>query len=118
MSDDFNIFTDEDKQHAAYGMCVAGAALTGVAFGRFAGVQGILVLGAAGAAYGLLTCKHIAEPIKRNLFSQNGKLSESEFRQVLAGAKEQFPFATKAQLLDLVATARREAIQSPAKYRS
>lgn len=115
MEDDFNIITEQDKKHVSYGLCVLGTMAAGATLGSMAGGQ--TLLGAAGGTvWGLFTCRYVAEPIKQRLFSQNGRLSESEFRQVLAAAKRQFPLATKAQLLDLVANSRVEARRFPSKY--
>jgi hypothetical protein len=115
MADDFNIITEQDKTHVAYGLCVLGQMAVGATFGSIAGGQ--TLLGAAGGTvWGLFTCKYLAEPIKSKLFSQRGRLSDNEFKQVLAAAKRQFPLATKAQLLGLIVQARGESARSPGKY--
>src|SRR5262245_18922501 len=107
MADDFNIITEQDKKHVSYGLCVLGSMSVGAAFGSLGGQT---LLGAVGGTVlGLFTCMYVAEPIKRRLFSQIGRLSDKEFKQVLAAAKRQFPLATKAQLLDLIAIARLES---------
>lgn len=116
MADNFNIITEQDKKHLSYGLCVLGTMAVGAMFGSMAGGQ-TLIGAAGGTVFGLFTCRHLAEPIKRKLFSQNGRLSEPEFKQVLVAAKQQFPLATKAQLLDLIANARLEAKRFPSKYR-
>jgi hypothetical protein len=67
--DDFNIISEQDTRDLSYGSCVAGSALTGLAVGRILGLQGLLAGAAAGLALGLLTCRHLQEPIKRKLFS-------------------------------------------------
>ena len=115
MADDFNIITEQDKTHVAYGLCVLGQMAVGATFGSMAGGQ--TLLGAAGGTvWGLFTCKYLAEPIKSKLFSQRGRMADAEFRQILAAAKWQFPHATKAQLLDLIVQARVQAARSPGKY--
>jgi hypothetical protein len=115
MTENFNIITEQDKKHASYGLCVLGNMAVGATFGTMAGGQAIA--GAAAATvFGLFACPYVAESIKQRLFSQNGRLSESEFLQVLGAAKRQFPLASKAQLLDLIADARREATRFPSKY--
>jgi hypothetical protein len=115
MADDFNIITEQDKKHISYGLCVLGTMAVGATFGSIAGGQ--TLLGAAGGTvWGLFTCKYVTEPIKQKLFGQNARLSESEFKQVLIAAKRQYPHATKAQLLDFIASARLEAKRFPSKY--
>lgn len=115
MADDFNLITEQDKKHMSYGLCVLGTMAVGATLGSMAGGQ--TLLGAAGGtAWGLFTCKFVAEPLKQKLFSRNGRLSDAEFKQVLVGAKRQFPHATKGQLLDLIANARLESIRSPSKF--
>lgn len=115
MSDDLNVLTDEEKKHMSYRLCVLGTGALGATFGSIAGGQ--TLLGAAGGTvFGLFSCKLVAEPLKRKLFSQNTLLTEPEFKLVLAGAKRQFPFATKLQLLELMANARMESRRAPTKY--
>ena len=62
--DDFTMITDEDKANLSYSACVAATTLTGMAIGRFAGLQGLLIVGGAGVVAGLLTCRHMEEPLK------------------------------------------------------
>lgn len=115
MSDDFNLITEQDKTHISYGLCVLGQTAIGATLGSMAGGQ--TILGAAGGAvWGLFTCKHLAEPIKKRLFSQSGRLNEHEFKLVLLAAKRQFPHATKSQLLGLVSEARVQAANTPRKF--
>lgn len=115
MADDFNIITDQDKKHISYGMCVVGTMAVGTTLGSMAGGQ--TLLGAVGGTvWGLFNCKYVAEPLKRKLFSQHTRLSDQEFAQVLRAARQQFPHASKAQLLDLIASARLEAKRQPGKY--
>jgi hypothetical protein len=115
MTDDFNIISEQDKKHMSYGLCVLGTMAVGATLGSMAGGQ--TLLGAAGGTvWGLFTCKLVAEPLKQRLFSQAGRLSEPEFRQVLVAAKRQFPMASKPQLLDLIAQAKLEAQRFPSRY--
>ncbi|HTL45447.1 MAG TPA: hypothetical protein VL262_13980 [Vicinamibacterales bacterium] len=116
MADDFNIITEEDKSHLSYGLCVLGQMAAGATLGSIAGGQ-TLAGAAAGTVWGLFTCRYLAEPIKRKLFSQNERLSDQEFKQALTAARRQFPLATKAQLLDLIGNARLEASRFPSRYR-
>src|SRR6185503_8287456 len=118
MSDfNFNIITEEDKEQMSYVACVGGATITGMAVGRFVGVQGVLIGAAAGAAYGLLTCRRLAPAIKRKLFSRGDKLSDHELAQVLQAVKEQSDVRTKSEAMNLLAAAREEILKNPAKYR-
>jgi hypothetical protein len=112
---DFDLITEEDKRHMSYGLCVLGHVAAGATLGSMAGGQ--TLLGAAGGTvWGLFNCKHLAEPIKRKLFSQRERLSDWEFRQVLAAAKRQFPLASKPQLLGLIAQARVDSYRSPHRF--
>lgn len=114
--DDIRVVTEQDKKHIAYGLCVLSVTGVGATWGAAAGGQ--VLLGAAGGAVaGLFSCRHLYEPIKRKLFSRHGRLSEEEFRLALIAAQREFPFASKPQLLDLIAGARIEAAREPSKYR-
>jgi len=115
MAENFSIITEQDKKHIAYGLCVMGNMAVGATIGSIAGAKTLLGA-AAGTVWGLFACPYVAKSIKQRLFSKNGRLSESEFLQVLGAAKRQFPLASKAQLLDLIADARREATRFPSKY--
>jgi flagellar motor component MotA len=116
VADDFNIITEEDKSHLSYGLCVLGQMAAGATLGSLAGGQ-TLAGAAAGTVWGLFTCRYLAEPIKRKLFSRNERLSDQEFTQTLLAAKRQFPLATRAQLLDLIGSARLDANRYPSRYR-
>ena len=116
MAEEFNILTAQDKQNVSYGLCVLGQTAIGASLGSLVGGQ--TLLGAAGGAvWGLFTCKHLAEPIKRKLFSQTGRLTEHEFKQALLAAGQQFPGISKSQALGLLASARIEAVKKPNQYR-
>ncbi len=115
MADDFNIFTEKDKQHAAYGACVIGWVATGATLGSMAGGQTLLGAG-GGAVWALFTCRYLQEPIKRKLFSSATRLSEYEFQQALLAVKNQFPGVSKERALDILAAARKEASRYPRRY--
>lgn len=115
MADDFDVINEQDKKHISYGLCVLGQMAVGATLGSIAGGQ-TLIGAAGGTVWGLYSCKYLAEPIKRKLFSQNRRFSDHEFKQALYAAKRQFPYATKRDLLTLIAQARAEATKSPSKY--
>ncbi len=113
--DDVRVITELDRKHVAYGLCVLGFTGVGASWGA---AGGLVLLGAAGGAVaGLYSCRHLSEPIKRKLFSRTGRLSEDEFRLALIAARREFPFASKPQLLNLIADARIEAARVPSRYR-
>jgi hypothetical protein len=114
--DDFTILSEEDKSHISYGACVAGMTLTGMAVGRFVGLQGVLAGGVAGAAFGLLTCKHLQEPIKRKLFSPTATLSDHELSSALRAIRTQRPLVRKHEAMDMFARIREEIAGNPEKY--
>jgi len=110
------LITENDKQHMAYGLCVLGVAATGAAFGSMAGGQ--TLLGAAGGAVaGLFMCKSVEKPLKRALFSSNGKMSEREFRTLLVQTRRANPTMNRQQVLDLIAASKLAAAKEPWKYR-
>jgi len=111
------LITNEDKQHLAYGLCVLGVAGTGAALGSMAGGQ--TLLGAAGGAVvGLFMCKSVERPLKKALFSSNGKMSEREFRTLLTQTRRANPSMNRQQILNLIAASRIAATKEPWKYRS
>jgi len=104
---EFEIFTEEDKRSFAYRLCVLGHVGIGAAMGSLAG--GMTIPGAIGGGlWGLGTCKFLAVPIQRKLFS-SAKLSDGEFRQALQSVKQQHPGIRKADALKLIAKARMES---------
>lgn len=116
MAEDFDVITEQDKKHISYGLFVLGQIAAGATLGSIA-VGQTLIGAAGGTVWGLYSCKYLAEPIKRKLFSQNRRLSDHEFKQALSAAKRQFPSATKRDdLLALIAQARAEAAKLPEKY--
>lgn len=117
VDDDFNIFTEDDKRSTAYRLCVMGHMAIGATMGSLAGGQTLLGA-AAGTAWGLFTCKALQEPIKKKLFSSAEPLTESELKQALSAVKQEFPFLTKKEALEVIAGARIDAVRNPAQYRS
>ena len=104
--DDFNIISEQDKKDLSYGACVAGSALTGMAVGRFIGLQGLLAGAAAGLAFGLLACRHLQEPIKKKLFSDTGRLTDQELAQAPRAVRLETGVQSKADAMYLLAAAR------------
>src|ERR1017187_10157919 len=104
MSDlNFNIFTDEDKTHVSYAACLGGSALTGMAEGRFVGVEGDLVGGVVGLAIGLMTCKRLSPVIKQKLFNPEITLTERVLLESLQALREVKPGIGKSEALNLFA---------------
>ena len=116
MSDDFSILTEADKDKWSYGACVGGMALGGMAIGRWVGLQGLLAGGIAGAAYGLMSCKTLQEPIKQKLFSKTYRLTDHEIVAMLRALRFQSPSLKKDQALKVLAAIREEVALNPAKY--
>ena len=116
MADDFSLFTEEDKNHASYALCVLGHMAVGATLGSMAGGQTLLGAG-GGTVWGLFNCRYLSQPIKRKLFSQRERLSDWEFRQVLTAAKREFPLATKPQLLGLITQIRLDSYRSPGQFK-
>jgi hypothetical protein len=113
----FEFITEQDKRDVAWGMCVAGSGLTGMALGSVVSPVGTVVVGAAGLAMGLLTCKHVEEPIKRKLFGSGGKLSEQEVTALLQEIRAQRPKLSKREAIRSLAHVRVEVTRHPSKYR-
>lgn len=114
--DEFHILTEKDKNHIAYGLCVGSFTLTGMAVGGFGGLKGVLVGGAAGFLMGLAACPYLEEPIKRKLFSPTAQLSDEEFLSALRAIRDQEPFISKSEAMDLLAEVRHEIARQPQKY--
>lgn len=114
--DDLELFTDKDKSHMAYGLCVLGTAAAGATFGSMAGGQ--TLLGAAGGAVvGLFMCSTVERPLKRALFTTGKRMSDSEFRTLYAQVRRSYPNNSKKQVLDMIAASRLAAAKEPARYR-
>ena len=58
MPDEFSFITESDKNKLSYGTCVGGMAM-----GQWVDLQGLLIDGITGTAYGLMCCKILQEPI-------------------------------------------------------
>lgn len=118
MSDNFEFLTEEDKNSLAYNACIGGTTLTGLALGRFAGLQGIIIGGVAGLAWGLLTCKYVKEPIKHKLFSTNAILQDQELGNLLNIIRSKHPSITKKDALELLAQVRNEVSKNSSNYKA
>lgn len=116
MPDEFSFITESDKDKVSYGACVGGMALGGMAVGRWVGLQGLLVGGIAGAAYGLMSCKTLQEPIKQKLFSKTSRLTDHEIVAALRALRFQSPLMKKDQALEVLAAIRQEVAANPGKY--
>ena len=116
MPEDFSLITETDKDKLSYGACVGGMALGGMAVGRWVGLQGLLAGGIAGAAYGLMSCKTLQEPIKQKLFSKTSRLTDHEIVTALQALRFQSPLLKKDQALEVLAAIRQEVAASPTKY--
>jgi hypothetical protein len=117
MSDQLELFTEDEKNSISYKACVGGTTLTGLALGRFGGIHGLVVGGAAGLAWGLLTCKYLKEPIKRKLFSHSERIHEGELSSLLNTIRSQHPALTKNQAIELLAQIRSEISSNTAQYK-
>ena len=118
MSDDFTLITEADKDTLSYGACVGGMAVTGAVVGRWIGLQGLLVGGIAGTAYGLMSCKVLQEPIKQKLFSQTSRLTDHEIVSAIRALRFNAPPLKKNQAMEALAAVRQEVARNPAKYSS
>ncbi|MBZ9936352.1 hypothetical protein LB518_08605 [Mesorhizobium sp. BR1-1-16] len=114
--DDFEVLTEDDKRHVSYGMCVLGTMAVGATFGSFLG--GLTLVGAVGGTVaGLLMCRTIEQPLKRQLFGANTRMSEGDFLNLARQTKRQFSNLSRGQVLDLLAASRIAAARDPGRYR-
>lgn len=105
--DEFEFFTQEDRQDIAYGACLGGSALVGAAVGGMtATVPGIVLFAAAGLAYGLVACKRLSPTIERKIFGANERLSEHELASVLKLIRDQTGVQTKSEAMFLFSQVR------------
>lgn len=118
MDQDQDFFSEKDKNSAAYMACVAGTTITGMAVGRFAGLQGLLAGGIAGAVVGLLVCRQLTPAIKRKLFSRAEVLSDSDIVSLTGELQKQHPQLNRSEALNLLANIQLEIIKNPGEYRS
>lgn len=113
---DFNILTERDKNNVSYTACLGGSALTGMAVGRFLGLQGLLAGGAGGLVIGLMACKRLSPLIKQKFLNPNVSLTERELVESLQAVREVKPGINKSEALQLFAAVREEVGRQPAKY--
>lgn len=118
MDENFELLNEEEKNTTAYRACVLGTTLTGVAVGRFGGLQGILVGGLAGLAYGLVGCKYINKQIKEKLFSSTAKLRDDEIKTLLSQIRTRHSTISKKNAIELLANVRLKIAKNKGKYRS
>lgn len=104
--DDFNLFTEQDRQDISYGACVGGATLVGAAVGRFGMLPGLLAGAGVGLAIGLLTCRKLSPSIERKLFSKNQGLTDQELLQVLKIVRDETGAQSKSDAMYLLGYAR------------
>ena len=69
--DEFELFTEDEKNSMSYYACVGSSALMGMAVGRIVGLGGLGAGALVGLVIGLAACPHLKEPIKRKLFSSS-----------------------------------------------
>jgi hypothetical protein len=115
-ADDFNFLTEEDKRHAAYGLCVGTWVASGAIVGSMAGGQ-TLIGAAGGAVWGMFTCPYLQQPIKRKLFDSAARLTDQEFKTALTAVKRQYPHISKRDALKVLLQVRNQAKQFPSKFR-
>ncbi len=111
--DDFELFTQDDRNKAAYIACIGGMGAIGVAVGRFGGLHGVLLGAAVGVGYGLLACKRLAPAIERKLLSTSERLTEFELSSALKALRDQAGVKTKDDAMLLLATVRQLSAVDP-----
>jgi hypothetical protein len=107
---DSQLFSEQEKEAAAYRMCVLGATGSGVAsglmVGRWVGAAGLLSGAAVGAVLGLVvglrTCPRLAEPIKQKLFTK-ALLSEHELDSAAKALADIAQLPSRSEAIRLVA---------------
>jgi hypothetical protein len=104
--DDFNFFTNQDRQDISYAACLGGTVLVGGAVGRFGGLYGLLGGAAVGLAIGLVTCHRLSPAIEQKLFSRTAALTEQELLQTLRVLREQTGAQSKSDAMYLLSYAR------------
>ena len=107
--DDFNLFTQKDRQDISYGACIGGSVLIGAAVGRVAMLPGLLAGAATGLAIGLLACKRLSPAIERKIFANNERLTDGELASVLKVLRDQTGVQTKSEAMYLFSQARAAA---------
>lgn len=122
----FELFSDSDRNKISYGACLAGWTATGAVVG---GIHGGVVLSlpasvigaAGGVAWGLLTCRRLAPVIRwklerSGLLGQRSELTERELVEALKAVRDLRPGVGKAEAINLLAAARQEIARNPGKY--
>lgn len=107
--EDFNFFTQKDRQDISYGACVGATTLVGAGVGRFLGLYGLLAGAAAGIAYGLVACRALSPAIEDKLFSANARFTEPELLQVLRALNQHAGVATKSDGMYLLTAVQHSA---------
>lgn len=116
MSDlEFVFLTEDDRRHTAYGLCVLGMIGTGAMFGSAAGGQ-TLPGAAIGAVMGLVMCKAVEAPLKRQLFDVRSNMNDYDFLALARQTRTAYPNMNRRQVLDLLAEARIAAWRQPGRY--
>lgn len=116
MDDDFAIFTEQDKRHYAYGLCVLGFTAAGATLGSMAALQ-TLPGAFGGTVMGLFLCRTIDQPLKRVLFDASVRMRPEEFRQLAEQTARSHPRLSRSEVLDLLGKSRQMAAKTPAQYR-
>lgn len=116
MDPEFHILTEQDKKHTAYLLCVLGVTAAGATFGSVAG--GLTVPGAlGGAVMGLLMCRAVDDPLKRQLFDASARMTTQDFRLLAVQTARVNPRLSRGEVLNLLAAARISAVRAPGVYR-
>jgi hypothetical protein len=116
--EDFNLFSQKDRQDISYAACLGGTTLVGAAVGRFGMLPGLLAGAATGLVIGLLTCKSLSPAIEKKIFSSTERLSEGELLSVLRVIRDQTGVQTKSEAMYLLGQARAAAAASGESIRS
>lgn len=69
-----------------------------MAVGQWVGLQGLLVGWIADAAYGLMSCKTLQEPIKQKLFSKSSRLTDHNIVAAIRALRMQSPRSIRIRL--------------------
>lgn len=115
---DFDVITDKDKSHVAYGMCVLGTFAAGGALGSMASPGLGTVIGAlGGGVFGLYACKTVEQPLKDRLFSASSTMmTPVEFSRLANQTARAFPHLSREQVLDMIAQSRHAAMTERRKF--
>jgi hypothetical protein len=121
--DNFEFFTEEEKNDYAYKACVASTTVIGMGVGSLGGLgvasaPGALLGGGMGFVIGLYSCKYLKEPIRKKLFSAHSRLSDREVLATIKAVHRMHPQISKNDALALVARARLDYTLYPERYRA